>query len=234
MNSFNPSNTYLSEELVTDFKARYPLLPRTGFKIKAACFYDTSFSSYHKKKSENSIKQLFAMINDFFALPSLKTKVEVVLEQVIPIEGININTTQEVIDVLKIQGCHITRSENIFVYIGMYDNDSLYGKVPDGGIGKCNSESCTGICSKKTSDRIIVVEWVNAFTTALTISHEIGHLLGMEHDFDGTRLLPKPKYSYENVTECDGKSCACNEDSGIMNFIQRTFICIHCFFIVKI
>ena len=144
----------------------------------------------------------------------METKFEVILQRKPTlIKNIKISAKSSIEKQLLQRDHHNNRNENIFVYIGMSDDDNIYGKVPK--IGKCTNTLCTGICSNEKKDRMIIVEWVknNEITTSWALSHEIGHLMGMSHDFAGSRSYPYSKMSRRGTD--------CYNNSGIMDFHKQ-------------
>ena len=77
---------------------------------------------------------------------------------------------------------------------------------------------CSGICSERKLERTFVVECDenDLMVTSWVVAHEVGHLLGISHDFQKYKLYTRPKQSLEGNIECYQKH-------GIMDYINKNY-----------
>ena len=197
-----------------DFDDRYPKLPEQGFNLKIVVFYDTAFKIAFEKTTsspDTAIEQIFNHVSNFFKHDSLSTKFHLKLIKKIYISDVVWNNAKENGTETSLKKLNIYDEENadVFVHLGVInsDDDTIYGKVPK--IGKCflNNQTCSGLCSGEKYEKGLVVETdvSNLPRTAYIITHEIGHLLGLKHDFwdttDIVRYL-RPKHSIVDMKTC--------------------------------
>ena len=156
-------------------------------------------------------------MNEFFSHESLGTKISIQLKRSIFKQDVNWNNAQAngTEASLKTLRFYDEERANMYAYLGVLRSDDtlfgkVLGKVPD--IGKCLNSKCSGVCSEHRYQRTFVAECDldNLHAAAWVISHEIGHLLGMIHDFVDNDPIQRSKYSLNSMP--------CTGIMGIINY----------------
>ena len=208
---YSPENNVDLSGNRIDFDDRYPKLPKQGYKLDIIVFYDTSFKTacnQLSKSPDNVIEQIFNHVKNFFKHDSLPTKFYLNLIKKIYQSDVVWNNAKENGTETSLRKLNIYDEENadVFVHLGVMSPDGK-GKVPK--IGRCflNNGTCRGLCSNRKFEKGLVVESVinNLPKTAYIITHEIGHLLGLKHDFqDKEEIDPyrRPKHSIIGAKQC--------------------------------
>ena len=183
----------------TEFDSKYPELPKSGYILDIIAFYDNAFWQACNQNGSNPsviIEKIFNYVDEFFRDESLGTKISIRLKRSVYKPGViwsnaRANGSEASLKRLRF---YDEENANMYAYLGVLgSDDSNLGKAPK--IGKCLNSECSGVCSDHGHERTFVAECdlSNLHIAAWVISHEIGHLLGMRHDFDDN-----PPYGYKN------------------------------------
>ena len=137
---------------------------------------------------------------------TLTTSIKIFIENFEHIEGVSFSEPGSTLSNILVQNCTMRYKDadiGLFIFFGMPNNDMEYGK--SSSIGRCDNLECSGWCSENPTDRMVAVHYNdNDTSTGLVISHEVGHIMGLHHDFHYSRgfKMKMPKVSYEGNVMC--------------------------------
>jgi len=162
-----------------------------GYNATIKFRYDQNFADKHQENSTNVIRRVFALAQNIWKWPSLTSSITFILDPIIDAVKARYSNATTDIDVAN---SYSTLATNINVMLS-YRNDS-------GGVtGIAYLESA---CSMVSLFRIEYCEYfINDMKTAEIVAHEIGHNLGMEHDF---KKQPGKMRQDSKGRNCTGKS----------------------------
>ena len=191
--------------------------------LNVVAFYDNAFKKgclQLNTSPDDVIEQIFSIVGNLFKHESLNTKFHLNLIKKIYKDNViwnnaKVNGTEQS---LKRLTFYDEESADIYAYMGLMNpGDVTPTKVPKNGRCFSNNQTCSGVCSDQKFERTFVVECDidNLPQTAYLITHEIGHLLGLPHDFfDSSEYHPyrRPKQSLLNPRT------TCTTVNGIMDY----------------
>jgi len=187
-------------------------LPVEGFRLRVKVFYDTKFAKRFGNNSEKinaAIDTTLVHANSYFKFRSLTTKIEIdttnlpyqALSRSRPATHANLDNIW-----LKKKAKKWTKEAADVVLVFSYKSKKEYRKN-----AKAGKENIAGIanikavCAKTRKKRLVIVNYsVNAIKAAPIVAHELGHFLGMKHDFEERSKSNKNSSKGEPCTKIDG------------------------------
>ena len=174
--------------------------------------YDAKFKKKFGSKARSNLDKIIAHTKTFFAHKSLGTTI--FLNSLSPY-FYDPKTYPPFLSGEKAFGKSVAKHVKARTYptADVYAALSVQDDNESGG-----SSTQSGICMKDVSKRICIARFNdNAITTAMILTHELGHVLGMTHDFRlvGTEKAPKM------VDRYDSKKKRCKGQRGFMDYIAN-------------
>jgi len=159
-----------------DRDAKKEKLDPVGYKIRVWVYYDDLWKNRFNEEADTRVDAVMALVDEMFSEETLQTKLQFDVESVKWVKG----------DVWAISGdLYLSKTH----YISR--ENSVKPNAPDlnvylSGTGNGGGFSwVSGLCRQgKTALRSSITGWLyNDERTAELVAHEIGHNLGMQHDF---------------------------------------------------
>lgn len=159
--------------------------------VETAVVVDPAFYRFHGADTEKMVKTVMNIVAQRFLDPSLKSELYVTLNKVIilqqdqadlNIEGDSVNTLNSFCEWQSVwnpeNDSHPAHAD--YVVLITKTNLSYQGNPQNTGLSR------KGMCGIKTK---CSVNEDSGLATAITIAHETGHVLGMNHDSEGNNCL---------------------------------------------
>jgi len=219
---FPHENEESSEYQKTNVTMRQtPSFPTNGFSLNLALRYDNEFANQFGSTAENTVQNIMAHVQNHFQWDSLDANmcfnIESIEQSDINIGG-NINMNSLVNHILNTEQ---TESPNLFVYLSYY--------TPTGGTYTAGSAWVGSVCfsdnagvnggsqnGKGFRASVSLRTYKGDLDCAEIVSHEIGHNLGMQHDFNDDEGVDSNRFCETDT------SYNCKNQGGIMDYFQPT------------
>jgi hypothetical protein len=166
--------------------------------------YDASFKEHFGEDSVNEVRAILAHAQEIFYWDSLITRIRINVVDIQPIEE-DIDAGKEYLKMLRKYGTDPEVDANVFICVDKLSRGSLVGIA----YGRT-------MCGDSPRSRLAIAERVRKVTTsAEIICHELGHNMGLKHDFTkdeaGNRA---PRYDSQG-NDCQGLG-------GVMDYMAST------------
>jgi len=165
------------DESVRQVPVNRAVLPSQGFKMTMQIVIDKAFTTKFGANSQETVNAILVHAKTYFAhTQSLTTKLElnvlpiITIEESLPVTGANLNKFGEMV------------SDNAWPNAQSYSLLTNYGGGGAVGLAWLRA-SCA---SSKGSRTNLNAYYDDEMYTAETLVHEVGHNLGMKHDFNGS------------------------------------------------
>jgi len=197
-------------------------LDPNGYRLDVKVYYDDVFNAQFKEDPKTKIERLMAVVDEMYSeSDTLKTKIDVNVVGIERAYGKNWGDSNdwgrllptpdpsvgsELISLAK----YSSEEANLYVFLTGQPSSYVPGTSIKVGLGYAGV-----VCDQARDTRISISRWFEGSkggeaTTAETITHEMGHNLGMQHDFSdslGTNYL----------RQSNGVSC-----KGYMDYNDKT------------
>ena len=193
-------------------------IPSAGWELDIIAFYDDSLFEVYRENEDDAkayieriMSQMEPMFDSQFSFP---TKIKLNVHDISHARGKRWEASDTVMeDISKTSNLFTNDSRIYFFFCSPTNKDLTKGQVQVDGIGK--------LCHEDRIKRAAIVESSqldqnDEMNTALTAAHEIGHLLGINHDFYYLGKKKEPRF----VTLDNGKTENCANIGGIMDQVD--------------
>ena len=186
-------------------------LPTDTLEMNICIFYDDTVKNKGGINAEKDISNIFYVAKSFFDDPTMKTKIHLNLASIKHIRNLDgreweaDDETMKTLNTTNIfqQGCH----SHVFI-CNPSEKRGGTGKAPIGTV-----------CNDTSSDRIAIVEYLeDVAETGRNMAHELGHTLGLHHDF-------RIKYSFADGFSTSRRSFyghPCTGIGGVMGYDRKS------------
>jgi len=170
--------------------------PKDDYTITLAIYHDQTFGNKFSGDEYNTMRRVLTHAQDLYFHPTLGSRMTLVFQSAFSIPD------------------SIQADENSLNYVGGYNEPGH-----DGNVYLCyqNNESGTvgiawigTICGPQNYQTAVVEYFNNDLSTGEIFAHELGHNLGMQHDFNGSP--GNPRY--------DSQGNSCTNIGGVMDYYQ--------------
>ena len=205
-------------------------LPNVTLIMNIYAFYDANFKRSFRFNSDSIVRRILHKVNEYFIRLSPRTKIKLITvgSESLPItrecHADNDSRQKLGAEISKSVQTRINHFEetDYFVVFCLPDksNEIIHS---DRSIASGYSKVGT-ICDESVKEKIAIVEYTDDSIdqTALITAHELGHSLGMEHDFDRTVYFPEQGGLRTLRRSNNGKLCT--DVGGIMDYIPKNKI----------
>ena len=146
------------------------------YTIELLVLYDTGVKLHYGLKISDYIQTLVDVTNDAYRHESLDISLKIVLKKTIHFHGGIVEYRNPSSSLNNFKQELVRRRNTVKFDLGVYLTKQEFGEVKQVGYAPMNSmcqKNCAGILLKD-----------NGFLSGFILAHEIGHTLGMEHDFE--------------------------------------------------
>ena len=186
-------------------------LPVDTLQMNICVFYDDTFVKLKGDDAENEVVRIFYEAQTFFK--EFGTSIHLHLQHKPQHLGGNnwsgsgktLNDLTQQTNNFKREDCHA----HVFLSSPTNTSNSVTGKAPIGTV--CN----------QTSERIAIVEFIGDWVrTGRNMAHELGHTLGLHHDFSYPKRIGESNLVRPNRRSFNGHLCT--NIGGVMDYQTRS------------
>ena len=180
--------------------------PISGMSLNVVAFFDNSVNHWLKSKQLNPykiIRRVFHEANSYFKDPTLTTTVKLNLMNITFVKqfGQELQADTQTVRYLQNQTSYFDKKYDSHIFFCF---PQLKGDVN----GKGELES---VCSDDITKKIVIVEFQEDLAvTSHIVAHELGHNIGMKHDFFNAGDFKINRWSHNGHR--------CSEVGGVMDY----------------
>jgi len=195
----------------------------TGYKVTAVVYYDDVFKKEFGEKADTRINAVMALVDEQFDEMKIEIDIEVIAVEYMKGQSWTKNWMNKIL--CTTEGCvgydipmASDHNANIYVFITGHGNKDFLGLAWEGYV-----------CDERRFMRTSITQYHNTWkwprdtlaedeATAETVTHEIGHNLGLKHDFQEDSEGNPIKVNGEKIPrQVNGVDC-----TGYMDYKSHT------------